>query len=70
MMTLEAWLAEIRREYHADNNVHECECGSVTFDANYDGFHRVAVIVCAECGAFIDEIDAPDEPGDEESIRY
>jgi len=81
-MTLEAWLAEIRKSYHS---AYYCPYGCgvsikairdgedpphASIDASYDSFHRVAVIVCAECGAFIDEIDAPAEPGAEESIRY
>ena len=69
-MTLETWLAEIRNEYHADNNVHQCECGSVEFDAEYRARHRVAVIICAECGAFIDEIDAPEDPAEEQRVYY
>ena len=67
---LETWLAEIRREYHADNNVHQCACGSVEFDVEYYARVYVAVIVCAECGAFIDEIDAPSDPAEEQRVRY
>ena len=79
-MTLEAWLAEIRKKYRS---TYYCTCGislealrdgdpppHASIDVSYNALHRVAVIVCAECGAFIDEIDAPEEPGVEESVYY